>query len=84
MKEIRIGHTAGDPGRSPVICHSGDHLMQYDIDAAHILSVQGTEEMTAAAAQTGMGVHVLYDMPDILNPMGAAPIPDLTGKIPAP
>ena len=54
--------------------------MQDDVDAAHVLPVEGAEIVPAAAAEARVRVHVFDDMADVLYPVRRAPRAELTGE----
>ena len=80
IEEFRISVVAEAAHRVDVVGHSGDDLVKNDVDAAHVLTVQGTEVVTGTASETGVGVHVFDDVTDVLDAVCFAPVAELTGE----
>ena len=74
IEEMGIGVFPADVGGLPQVGVIGNHLMEHDIDARHVLPPQSTEEMARTVAQTLVGVVVLDDMTDVQNLPLTAPI----------
>ena len=79
--KLPVRRAALHGGGRDAVRHAGHHLMQHNVNAAHVLPVQAAEIMSRAAAETCVGVHVLNHVPDILHAARTAPVAQLIREV---
>jgi hypothetical protein len=81
MEEFGVRPAAGVGYAHSPVSVTGHHLVQHNVDAAHVLAIQGAKIMPGAIAQAGVGVHVLNDVADVLHLVSAAPVPNTATEV---
>ena len=74
VEEVRVIGAAEADGGVHVAGKAGHDLMEDDVDAAHVLPLQGAEVVAGAVSHAAVGVHVLDDVADVRHAVGAAPV----------
>ena len=80
VEEGGIAPVPGGGRGVDILAHAGQDLVEDDVDAAHILTVEGAEIVTRAASEPGVRVVVLDDVADILHAMRPTPVAELSCK----
>ena len=81
VEEFRVSHAAGDGRRGGILPKARHDLVQHDVDTRHVLPAQCAKIVSRAAADAGVGIHILDNMTNIPHTMCPAPIAQGIGKI---
>ena len=80
VEEGGIAPVPGGGRGVDILSHAGHDLVEHHVDAAHVLTVEGTEIVRRAASEPGVRFVVLDDVADILYAVRPAPVAELAGE----